>query len=121
MREDMVAKFLYSPRFKERKRPEKTERRKLLESKILYTFEMALNISNTREYGIGKYSIKHDLVHIDKNLDISINTVKRIVDEFVADGIIECINPNDTTNLKFKLISKCNDSIDSKRVLLKDE
>ena len=102
MNEDTMSKL-------DRKRPEKTERRKQLESQILEIFKESVD-------GIGKYDIKRKLILLDKDLAISINTVKRIVGEFIADGIIECVNPNESTKLKFRLTSKHDDSVESTKL-----
>lgn len=76
----------------------KIERRVMLKKRILIIFE------KNRENGIGKNSIKRRLESRDANLSISINTVKRIVDEFIEIGLIECVNPSKKCRLRFRLV-----------------
>ena len=79
------------------------ERRKERETKILHLFSIAKDMAQTRENGIGKYTIKRSLMFNDSELRISINTIKRIVDDLVVRGVIECSNTENKSALKFKL------------------
>lgn len=74
-----------------------------LERKIMVIFEAARGME-AADSGIGKYTIKRTLMLNDKAFKISINTVKRIVDELVKSGIVECVNSDAKTNLRFRLV-----------------
>lgn len=76
----------------------KIERRVMLKKRILIIFE------KNREDGIGKNSIKRALELHDAKVRLSINTVKRIVDEFIEIGLIECVNPSKKCRLMFRLM-----------------
>ena len=59
---------------------------------------------DVRTFGFGKYDILRLLRANDSNLKLSINTVKKIVDELLGEEIIECVNPSHTQGLRFRLI-----------------
>ena len=75
-----------------------------LELKVLSIFHAVRDMPETCEKGIGKYSIKRTLEHHDDNLKISINTIKRIVDKMLDDGVIECVNPEHKCGFRFRLV-----------------
>lgn len=79
------------------------QKRESLERKILAIFHTVRDMPETCEKGIGKYSIKRTLVHHDETLNVSINTIKRIVDKMLDDGVIECVNPQLKCGLRFRL------------------
>ncbi len=79
------------------------QKRAELEVKILAIFESLCGLSKYRKEGIGKYKIKTLLLLNDKNLRISINTVKKIVDHFLDVGKIECVNPHAASRVRFRL------------------
>ena len=80
-----------------------TERREQLGRKIMAIFHAVQDMHETREKGIGKYSIKRTLKLNDETLRVSINTIKRIVDKMLDDGVIECVNPDAASGARFRL------------------
>lgn len=79
------------------------ERRAKLERKILNIFRETQEIPVVCDEGIGKNDIKRTLVINDEYPRPSINTIKRIVDDLFKRKVIECVNPEKTTGLKFRL------------------
>ncbi len=78
---------------------------KLIMDKRLAIRELVLAIFKLDDLscGLGKNNILRYLRRNDSNLKLSINTVKKIVDELLEEKIIECVNPSHTSGLRFRL------------------
>ncbi len=79
---------------------------KLIMDKRLDIRELMLDIFESHDAlcGLGKYDILRLLRANDSSLKLSINTVKKIVDELLEEKIIVCVNPSHTSGLRFRLV-----------------
>lgn len=81
-----------------------TDRREIVENKILELFEIVEEpkLESDKENGLGKYDLKR-ILKMEKGFEISINTVKVVVDNLLKTKVIKCINPDDKTGFRFRL------------------